>query len=83
MEETAETYVRRMLKTGRDWMGILSVARCARGGKWRRDAERMLKELGKMPADEKAISKAYEDEARRRAKEAAIILSKKPRRNES
>lgn len=83
MEETAETYVRRMLKLGNDWMGILSVARCARGGKWRKDAERILKELGKMPTDEKVIYKTYEDEARRRAEDEAILLDQNPRRHKS
>jgi hypothetical protein len=83
MDDTAEQFVNRMLGRKHDWMGILSVARCARGVKWRKDAERILKELGKMPTDEKVIHKAYEDEASRRAKAESIILSQKPRKHKS
>jgi len=79
MEDTAEAYVERMLESGTDWMGILSVARCARGGKWRKEAECILREKGKMPTDEKEISKAYAEEDKRRDK-ASVIFQQKERR---
>ena len=77
MEDTAEAYVGRMLKNGYDWMGILSVSRCARGGKWRKESERILKELGKMPTDKDVISKAYRDEFNKRSAAEVAMLKKK------
>lgn len=80
MEETARTFVDRMLESGNDWMSILSVSRCVRGGRWRKEAQRILEELGMMPTDKEVIRKAYEKEFEERAKSEAIKTNSKKRR---
>ena len=65
-ERTAKDFVRDMLLHGADWMAVLAVARCIRGGRWRKEAAEILQAKGLMSKDEKVIENAY---AARRAEE--------------
>lgn len=59
-----EDMIKELLSHGTDWIGILAVARQARGGSWYSKTKELLQEQGLMPKDPIEIKKQRDNAAK-------------------
>lgn len=60
---TAQDFLDDMLRDGKDWIAIVSVARIARRGQWHDEVVEMLQRRGLMPSDKAEIDRLREEDA--------------------